>query len=200
MRLGCLLYAPRTGNQLEEIKMTGSRISSARQSLSQSFIQISLSACLLVHAGEEHKSVVAMWSQIAVSRETFFITDALFSLFSSVVGHQMLSFTRRCGDDKTPKAGVLMPDALLMPTTGKPVIRTPSFIPSIYPYRITVTLSTSTPSSVLTLPRHQLLVQDASSAGANSRQTATGVLGASVGVEQPCTIMFNKGGAIPNEM
>ena len=83
-----------------------------------------------------------------------------------------------------------------MPT--KPVIRTPSFIPSVYPYQITVTLSTSTPPSVLTLPRHQLLVQDESSVDVKSQQTTA--LGASVGVEHPCTIIPNKEGAISNEM
>lgn len=77
------------------------------------------------------------------------------------------------------------------------VIRTPSFIPSVYPYKVTVTLSTLTPPSVLTLPHHQLL-QDESSVGEKSWRTGTGALG-SVGVEQPCIIIPNKEEAA-NEM
>ena len=88
-------------------------------------------------------------------------------------------------------------DALLTP--AMPVIRSPSFIPSVYPYQIIVTLSTSTPPSVLTLPRHQFLVQNESSIE-KPRQTAAGALGASVGVEQPCTVIANKEEAISNEM
>jgi hypothetical protein len=36
-----------------------------------------------------------------------------------------------------------------------PVTHAPSFDPTIYPFQLILTLSTSTPPSTLTLPRHQ---------------------------------------------
>jgi hypothetical protein len=80
-----------------------------------------------------------------------------------------------------------------MPT--KPIIRTPSFIPSIYPYQLTVTLSTSAPPSVLSLPRHQLVQE--SCVDAKHQQTATSVVG--VDIKESCAITTN-GEAIPEEM
>ena len=38
---------------------------------------------------------------------------------------------------------------------SQPVARTPSFIPSVYPYEITFALSTETPPSTLKLPQYQ---------------------------------------------
>jgi len=36
-----------------------------------------------------------------------------------------------------------------------PIARAPSFNPTIYPFQLILTLSTSTPPSTLSLPRHQ---------------------------------------------
>jgi hypothetical protein len=42
---------------------------------------------------------------------------------------------------------------MIMPTS--PITHAPSFHPTIYPFQLTLTLSTSTPPSTLTLPRYK---------------------------------------------
>jgi hypothetical protein len=76
-----------------------------------------------------------------------------------------------------------------MPTNF--ITRTPSFIPSIYPYQLTVTLSTSMPPSVLSLPRHQCAQESC----VNAKPTGLGTL---AGVQQPCAVTNEE--AIPEEM